>query len=83
MAAPADQGPPPLPHRRPRVRETLQSLDTPFQHAKSETFSMQRKQRPLKLFKENGYGEQIVKSTSLKTFKPYRPDTPTTATCGA
>ncbi|KAI3718543.1 hypothetical protein L6452_19420 [Arctium lappa] len=132
------QGPPPLPHRRPRVREvssrfmssssaagdlhsismkspisrskhstpapersskpsqrrpepfsccshdnipeTLRSLDTPFQHPKSETL---RKQRPVKLFKENGYGDQIVKSTSLKTAKPCRPDTPTAATCGA
>ncbi|XP_024989308.1 protein ENDOSPERM DEFECTIVE 1 [Cynara cardunculus var. scolymus] len=148
--APADQGAPPLPHRRPRVREVssrfmspaaasssagdlhslsmkspisrskyaistpapersskpsqrrlllrsqeqepfsccshenipemVRSLDTPFQHAKPETL---RKQRPVKFCKENGYGDQIAKSTSIRTAKSCRPDTPTAATCGA
>ncbi|XP_076922244.1 protein ENDOSPERM DEFECTIVE 1-like [Bidens hawaiensis] len=146
--SPADQGggPPPLPHRRPRVREvssrfmspspsissagdlhsitlkspkhsistpapdrstkpspshrrlllrpqapqqeafcsssqeniipaTVQSSETPFHHAKGESVSTtQRRQR--KLFKENGFGEQIQnpKPSSLRTSK--RTDTP-------
>ncbi|KAK1424112.1 hypothetical protein QVD17_19426 [Tagetes erecta] len=133
----ADQGPPPLPHRRPRVREvssrfmspvssagdlhsltmkspkhslstpapdrsskqpsqrrlvlrsqppepfssssenipdTARSMETPFQYAKPES---QRKQRGSSV-KENGFVDQIhvSKSSSLRTSKSSRPDTP-------
>ncbi|KAL8267982.1 hypothetical protein R6Q59_001780 [Mikania micrantha] len=58
------------------IPETVRSMETPFHHAKPE--STQRRQRAVKLFKENGYGDQIQipKSTSVRTSKSSRPDTP-------
>ncbi|KAF5760403.1 putative QWRF family protein [Helianthus annuus] len=59
------------------IPETVRSMETPFQFAKPE--SNQRRQRAVvKLFKENGFGDQIQipKSSTVRTSKSSRPDTP-------
>ncbi|CAH1423686.1 unnamed protein product [Lactuca virosa] len=58
------------------IPETFRSMDTPFQHAKPDTFPIHRKQSA----KENGFGVQKFKSTSLRTGKSSRSDTPIATT---
>lgn len=58
------------------IPETCRSMDTPFQHAKPENFPNHRKQSA----KENGFGVQKLKSSSLRTGKSSRSDTPIAAT---
>ncbi|KAK9051856.1 hypothetical protein SSX86_028484 [Deinandra increscens subsp. villosa] len=60
------------------IPETVRRTETPFHYVKPESCSTQRRQRAVKLFKENGYGDQIQisKLSSVRTSKPSRPDTP-------
>ncbi|KAL4585315.1 hypothetical protein LXL04_009933 [Taraxacum kok-saghyz] len=58
------------------IPETHRSMDTPFQHAKPETFTIHRKQSA----KENGFGAHKSKSTSLRPGKSSRSDTPIAST---